>query len=232
MGGEQEGSVPVEALPPAVARRHDASSRAGAQVEAHDGAVLALAVHHVRIGGIDRAVEAVASVDLDPVAHPDAAAPGGAGTAPAPVVLQAAVHPIRRARVHGHVVELADAEHVEVVPDLAAVPARVQAAVAPEKDAVRPKGVDPQGVVVGVDRAGDRLEALAAVEGAVHRDAQDPHLLLVGGVHPHLAVVEGPRVDAVHALPGRAAVLGAEHAAALEAVLPLLVLCVGHLPSL
>src|SRR5205814_364919 len=85
--------------------------------------------------------------------------------------------------------------------------------------------VDPPRVLVRVDALGGvGLERLAAVAGAVRRDASHVEVLLVAGVHADLAEVHGPRVDAVDARPALAAVGRFEDAAVLEAVRPLLVL--------
>src|SRR5262249_37147128 len=72
----------------------------------------------------------------------------------------------------------------------------------PRADAPRPAASAASATAVG------RAEGLAAVTGAVQRDAQHVQVLLVGGIDADLAEVHGPRVDAVDARPRVAAVGG------------------------
>ena len=106
-----------------------------------------------------------------------------------------------------------------------AVVGGVEAAVAADEHVPAVARVDPQGVLVGVDAvAAVGLERLAAVVGAVQRDAEDVEVLVVGRIDADLAEVHRPGVEAVDARPGLAAVGGLVDAAVLVAVRPLLVL--------
>src|SRR5262249_23787930 len=87
----------------------------------------------------------------------------------------------------------------------------------------RPAG-RPGGPAEVVAAAEVGREGLAAVAGAVLRHAEDVDVLVVAGIDAHLAEVHRPRVDAVDAGPGVAAVGGPEQAARLDAVGALLLL--------
>ena len=108
---------------------------------------------------------------------------------------------------------------------LHAVVGDVEAAVAADDHVPAVLRVDPQGVLVGVDAvAAVGRERLAAVRGAVQLDAEDVDVLVVAGIDADLAEVHRPRVEAVDARPGLAAVGRLVDAAVLEAVGALLVL--------
>src|SRR5207248_45588 len=107
---------------------------------------------------------------------------GGAGAAPAAVVLQAAVDVVGLAHVHADRVELGDGQAAaDRLPVLALGPGDEQAAVVPQQQVLGVLGVDPQGVVVGVPGAGAG-EGLAAVVGGPHLDVEHVDALVAVGI--------------------------------------------------
>src|ERR1700730_1035251 len=62
------------------------------------------------------------------------------------------------------------------------------------------------------------LERLAAVVGAVKRDAANIQMILVGGIDADLAEVHRPRVDAVDSRPSLTAVRGLVDTAVLNTI--------------
>src|SRR5262249_16725165 len=94
--GQDEGRTPVEAIATATlafagaagldvlaASAFAAAPAERLQIDALQGAVLAFAIHRVRIVGIDGAVEAVGAVDAPPIVEGDAqGAARSAGSAP------------------------------------------------------------------------------------------------------------------------------------------------------
>src|SRR5262249_8896118 len=154
------------------------------------------------------------------------------GHAPAAVVLEAAVDPVRFLVAHGDVVELADRRGVKVVPGGGPVVADVVAAVAADQHVPAVLRVDPHRMAVGMYvLAGAGLELLAAVGALVLADAQHVDVLVIRRIDADDAEVHRPRVDAVDTLPGLAAVVGAVDAAVLPAVGALRVLHVLDLPA-
>src|SRR5262249_9470367 len=154
--------------PTLAALRADDAAFAGAQVAAEHRAVLALVVDQVRVFRIDAADEAVAAADTHPVFidRADAAHPP-ARPAPAAVVLQTAVDPVRLLVADRNVIKLAQRRLVEVVPVSGAVVGDVQPAIAADEHVPAIARVDPQGVAVGVDALTSvAAEDLAAVVGA------------------------------------------------------------------
>ena len=138
------------------------------QVDAVGAAVLRLDDRGARVGRIEPRVEAVAAADVEAVAVRDAGAVArGARHAPVAVVLQAAADHVRVLHVGADLVELADRQVVAEQPRLAAVPRDRHAAVAADDQMVGVVGIDPQRVILGVDRAEHVRERLAAVVGDV-----------------------------------------------------------------
>src|SRR5262249_6478755 len=79
--------------------------------------------------------------------------------------------------------------------------------------------VDPQSVLVAMHTAGAvGTERLAAIAGAVQRDAKDVDVPGIIGVDADLAEVHRPRVQTVDAPPGVAAIVGAIDTGILGAV--------------
>src|SRR5262249_21785939 len=133
---------------------------------------------------------------------------------PGAVVLKAAVDAVGRARVGSDTIELADWQVADGPPGAAAVTRVVEAAVVSEQHVARVGGVDPHGVVVGVDGApGGAGEGAAPVTRAAQRDAQHPEVVGVIGVDADLAEVEWARAEVVHLAPRLAAVVTAVDAA-------------------
>src|SRR5581483_282339 len=110
------------------------------------------------------------------------------GTCPATVVLQTAVGAIDGPRIHRYVVELSQSHVVEVIPTVAAIIGLVEAAVAADDHVPAILGIDPQGVLIGVDAAAHarHAERLAAILGYVHRHPKHPNVVLIAGVDADL----------------------------------------------
>src|SRR5678815_4578836 len=100
---------------------------------------------------------------------------GGAGPAPAAVVLQSAAHVVRALHVVGDFVKLRDGDGVDVVPGFGTIPGNVDAAIAAGDDVIGVGRIDPDGVEVGVNGLADTLvEGLAAVLGEREVHAGEP----------------------------------------------------------
>ena len=197
---------------------------AGVETEAVERTALGFVVDGVRVGGVDGDVESIAAPQAVPLIVDDPVVLGvvepglglEAGLArPAPglVVLEPAADEVGVAEVHGQVVELADREVVEEVPGLGAVVAQEDPAVGAEPHVLGAGGLDPHGVQVGVQVLGAaRGERPAAVVRYPEVGAQQVDPLLVVGLDPDLAEVEGPRRVGAEAGPVVSPVVAAEHA--------------------
>src|SRR5262249_41709601 len=150
---------------------------------AHD-AVLTLEVHEVGVSRIDPADKAVAAADDDPVLVDRAdAAERLARAAPTAVVLQTAIDAVRLPVVHGAMIELTNRQMVEVVPVLHAVVGGVEAAVAADDHVPAVLRIDPQAMLIGVDRVAAVVgKCLAAVLGTVQGYAEDVDEVGVAGI--------------------------------------------------
>ena len=73
-------------------------------------------------------------------------------------------------------------------------------------DALRIIGIDPDGVIVHMDRLAGRCCGSTSVRGEPKGGEIDP--VRIEGVDLHFRVVEGAAVEGVHLLPALAAVLG------------------------
>src|SRR5262245_25708487 len=217
---DDEGRVPVVTLRLfGLARdRRNAHSLAGASVEAHQAAVLALGVDGVRVFGIDARNEAVAAVGLEPVGVDYARLAARFGRAAyRVVVLRAAVDEIpRRLLIDVHVVKLRDGQVRFEVPVRAAIVAFIQAAVAAYQVIVRVVRIDPDGVVVYVFQPlAQRALRPAAVVRNLEDDVRDVDAVNVLRIADDLAVIHPLRDVRTHTLPGRPLVVRAKDAATL-----------------
>ncbi len=188
-------------------------------VVAGEQALVAAGVDNIRVVGADGDVARFAPADLVPLGDGDRVVIGAAGDAHGRVVLLGAVDAVGRPGVCRDVVHLGGRLVVEGRPGEAAVEGDGAAAVVAQDHALRVGGVDPEVVVVAVGR-GDLMEGGAAVDGAPHFDVQAPDGIRVLRVGREVGVVPGALAEVavlVEALPGLAAVVGAEDA-------PLLVL--------
>src|SRR6186997_903173 len=89
--------------------RPELLGRATRQVEAVSEAGLRFGVYEIRVRGVERAVESVAPLDVDPVLVEDRVlGGGGAGADPIEIVLQAAADAEGSAVVDRYPIELAD----------------------------------------------------------------------------------------------------------------------------
>ena len=224
---EDVGGFPVEPVPRSARRaRPQVAPVACAQVVAPHASALGFGVDEVRIFRVDTADETVAAADRKPVLvdRPPAAA-RAVRPAPASVVLQTAVDIVIRARIDGDMVELTDRHLVELVPLFHPVVSDIDPAVGTEDDVFAVARIDPHRVVIGVHAAAAVAgEGDAAVLGAVERDAEDVHVVGIGGVDADLAEIHGPRIERVDTRPRLAAVFRFVDTAELVSFRTLLVL--------
>src|SRR5262249_45087768 len=108
-------------------------------------------------------------------------------------------------------------ELVEEVPRLPDVVRLVHAAVGAEEKAVALGGIDDERVAVGVDfLEGVLTQRLPPRVGDVHKVAEEVAARVELRIDAHLAEIERPRVERVHAGPRAPGVVRAENAAALR----------------
>ena len=207
---------------------------AGFEMPAGHGPVLGFNVNQVWIKRVDPANKAIAAADVLPILidWSGGAFEADAWPAPAAVVLQAAVNPVRPFVAHGHVIKLAQRKVIKMVPMCGSIVADIDPAIAADEHVPAIARVDPQSVTIGVDSlAGVGFEGLAAISRAVLSDAQNVDVVLILGIDANDAEIHGSGIEAVDAGPGFAAVAGPEDAAVLEAIRPLLVLNIFLLPA-
>src|SRR5207237_5719417 len=120
----------------------------------------------------------------------------------------------------------------EMIPVGGAIVTRIETAVAADEHMPTIARIDPQCVLIGMHAlAGIRTERLSAVARFVKVHAADVNVSLILGIDLDIAEVHRPRIEAIDALPGFAAVGRFVDAAVFKAVGPLLVLYVLHLAS-
>ena len=169
------------------------------------------------VARLHRDVAALAAARLHPVGRGDRAAVGLARQADRPVVLLRAVDPVRLLVVRAHVVELRGRLVVDGRPRLRAVERHAGAAVIALDHPAGARRIDPEIVVVPV-RGRHLDERLAAVDRLPERVVRHPHGVDVGRIGEHVHVVPGTAAEPgllARALPGGAAVIGAEERAVL-----------------
>ncbi len=187
----------------------DVPALAGGQVHPLQPQVLRRGVQRAVVGGVDLVVEAVASAPLHPVLVEHALGPvGGAGPAPAAVVLEPAADVEGLGVVQADAVELAHRQVGDVEPGDAPIPRDPQSPVIGFHDVLRVGGIHPHQAVVAMERLPRLREGAPPVVGprvAVHHvDA-----LIVVGVHQDLRRVHGPGIPVGHESPALALVFGA-----------------------
>src|SRR4051812_10201251 len=191
---------------------------AGLQIDDVGAAALRVRVDQPRIARIDGGLEAVTIRDVHHVhvRDPDLGV-RPARYAPRPVVLRAAINPVRIAPVDGDVVELTDGQVVDEVPVARAVVGEVQTAVVAEHHVVGMPRIDPESMMIDMDPLVRRIaaERLAAIHRYEERCAEQPDAIRMLRVDAYLAVVARARVDRVLPRPRRAAIGRAEDAATL-----------------
>ena len=196
---------PRPASPPLRWRRGGVGRRRR-DVRAGEVPVEPVRIDDVGIGGVDGVMRALAtgSVDEFDRGDPVAARAQIDPAAPAAIVLDRSVGPRRRARVERHVVELHASRRARVVPGLARIVRKIEAAVVRAVKRRRLRGIDPEAVVVAV-RAAERGKRLAGVARDVEADAEGVDGVLVDGIDANLAEhpAVGGRVFA-HVLVGGA----------------------------
>ena len=182
----------------------------------HQSTVLPLAIHGVRIGGIDLHREAVTEHHHLPVGvrHTMHGAVARR-TAEGRIVLRAAVHAIERlAVVHRHLVELRQRKVRKEIPARRLVERFVQPTVAANEIVVRVTRIDPDHMVV------DMLVLLAQPTERPARIVAD-HVVRIHQIHSigvvrirrDFGIVQATRARVAHPAPARANVRRAEHAA-------------------
>ncbi len=233
MRRQHERRLPVKSVTRATwrARAHE-TPRAGAQVNASGRAALAFRVDQVRIVPIDGTYESIPTADPDPIGinrPPTTCRP--IGSAPTPVVLQAAVHVVVAPWANGNMIELANRDMVVMVPMRATVVGHVDSTIVADDDVSTVPRIHPQGMVIGMDlpRHITGTECLPPILAQVQLGAENPKELLVARIDANLTVIHWAWIDTVNARPGRAAVGGTIDAAVLESILALLELRVGRL---
>ncbi len=225
MRGEGGRRGPVEAVPEVLGAPagvglgpdRDVAQLASGVVVAGQEALVAAGVDDVRVVRSNRDVAGLATADFVPLRQGDGVVVGAAGHAHRGVVLLGAVDAVGRPGVDRDVVELSGGLVVEGGPGEATVEGDGAAAVVPEDHPLGIRGVDPEVVVVAVGRR-YLLEGLTAVDGAKQLDVEAPDRVRVLGIGAEVGVVPGALAEVallVQALPGLAAVVGAEDAALL-----------------
>jgi hypothetical protein len=115
------------------------SGRAG---EPNDVAALRFRVDRAGVGRVNLRVHPVAEIDLEPILVGDAnVVARGTRAAPGVGILQAAADRIRALHVHADPVELRERNVVDLVPCDAGVERVVQAAIVPEHEMLRVRGL-------------------------------------------------------------------------------------------
>ncbi len=191
-----------------ITRRPDVLDLAGPAIEARHLA----AVHQIGIERIRRDVAVLLHTDGQPLAERDLSVVAAAGDARRPALLLPAAHAVRERVVRAHVVELRGRLVVPGTPALAAVHRHDGALIGGQDHHVRPRGVDPDLlVVVAARRAANGGERPAAVGGLPRHNRRHVHDVRIRGVHAHVGGIVRPRDDArvcVHPRPGLAGIIG------------------------
>ena len=193
--------------------RLDALRLSGARIVAHHTTVLRFSIRDVVIERIRHVVKAVATGHAIPIGvRRTEGVARAAGAAPRLVILQAAVHVVEWLRVvHRDRVELRADDVLHVVPRAAAIVGDVHAAVVTEHDVLAIFRVDPKRVCVAVHATagGESDPGLAAVVRFLRIRIQAIHMLGVGRIAAHLAVIPRRAIAGVHQLPRAAGVVAA-----------------------
>ena len=216
---EDQRRVPVPAIG-LLARglpRLDIRPLAAAPVEAHQAAVLPLAVDNVRIFRVNLRLVAVAANRDEPVFVRDTDAVARARrAAQCGVVLRAAIDVVeRRGVVDADAVELRDRQVGLETPVLAAVKTLIHAAVTANEQVVGVARVDPERVIIHVAvLARHALERLPAIFGHVQERIQGVDPVHLARVADDLVVVLGAgRLVVATLLPGLTTIHGSEEPA-------------------
>ena len=226
VGGDDDGGVPVKAVPGlahvlALGAHHpgvglDGPGLAGPGVGDAEVPALGVGVDQPGLARNGNRVESVPAAHRVPLVGQDGPAPGFGGAAPVSVVLEASADPVGIPVVHEDVVELGE---VHVPPDVevdAAVEAHLESAVASGKHMLSVGRIDPDGLVVSVDPRCDPLEGPSPVGGFGHPPGQGEDRVRVGRIDENVGVVEGPEVQVpvvVHHPPVLPVVVGPEEGA-------------------
>ena len=224
--GQRDRRCPLEPVPQiarALARARlgphaDEPRLPRAAVVSRDDPLVLAGVDDVGIVGTHRDMSGLSTADREVVGSGHAGDRRAARDAHRGVVLLAAVDPVRRAHVRGHVVELRGRLVVHAAPALATVERHHAATVVALDHAVRVIRIDPEIVVVAV-RDRHLHERLAAVVRSPRVDVQHPRRLGILGIRVDVVVVPGALAQVAvlaAALPVVAAVVGAEHRAVLR----------------
>ena len=103
--------------------------------------------------------------------------------------------------VEPHRVELTDGEIDGIIPRGGEVPGDVEAAVVAQDEVVRVLGIDPHGMLVRVNHAGDDLEGAAAVHRALEPLAEMVDDVRILRIDPDLPKVPRYRAGGAHLPP-------------------------------
>ena len=162
MLGNHQRRIPLETVARdlvAILFGTNGAGLAGLQIPALDVPVLRFRVDDIGILRIDTGVETVAAAYGNPIVIGDAfLLHRGAGAAPTVVILQASADVIRLLVIEGDLIELAHGDVVDVFPCATGIPRDVDSAIAAGQQVIGIRGVDPDGVEIGMDtRPGPRF---------------------------------------------------------------------------
>ena len=199
VGREHQWEIPLEAVLHAlgpvahgvVGPHVDEAALVVGVVHAGEVAVVATAVHYLRVQRVDGQVGAFAAGGGLPVARADGAAAATVQNPHRGVVLLRPVDAVGKVRIRHHAVELAGGLVVVGGPVQAAVGADLGAAVVGNNHSVGVFRGNPQVVVVAV-RGVAALEGAAPVLALVVRHVHHVEHVLVAGVGIQARVVPGP----------------------------------------
>ena len=193
------------------------------RIEPLQPAALRLGVDGAPVVRVDRGVEAVPRVELEPVVGQDPGdVPAVAGATPVAIVLEATVDPVGIPVVGRDSIELPDVHVVEQLESESPVVADVRALVVADVEALAVGRVDPQGVKVAGDSLQRPAEGAPPVLGDHGLGGEDEDPLAVIRVEEDVAVVERPAVEAIDEAPMGPTVLGAIDPAAQPGHVPVL----------
>ena len=182
-------------------------------VAANHVAILRLGVDDARVFQIGNRHEPIAAKHLEPVVVEDSVVHARrARAAPIVVVLHAATDVVRPLHVEADVIEQADRNRRNEGPRMAHVVRDRHAAIVTDQHVVGIARVDPDSMNVVVrHQRGIRLEVLSAIDRHMKADATHVDAIGVSRIDAHLTEVHRARIDRIHLLPRRAAVIRAIH---------------------
>ena len=171
-------------------------------------AALRLVVDDLGLDRILKGEEPVPTSHRPPHVVGDVPLADAAGPAPGAVVLEAPAHRVGNLHAVAHLVELPQGHDVGEGPVPSLVEGDADATVVPGDHSLGIHWIDPHGVMIHVDADGGGSHIGAAVIRDIHGGGGPVDPIGIGGVHPHLGVVEGPGVVGVPSLPSDPSING------------------------